>query len=134
MLVAMLPIRAASVQFNHRPSDKSANLEIIRRFARLAAERRVDLLVFPEMCITGYWHVRKLACDAVVALSEPVPDGPSTQSLMALARESGLTIGAGLIERCTPNIGSCTVSSASIWRPGANSRSSTFLKDAGWGS
>lgn len=95
----MLPIRTASVQFNHRPSDKSANLKTIRRFAGLAAERRVDLLVFPEMCITGYWHVRKLARDDIVALSEPVPDGPSTQALLALACESGMTIGAGLIER-----------------------------------
>jgi len=95
----MLPIRAASVQFNHRPSDKLANLEIISRFARLAAEQRVDLLAFPEMCITGYWHVRKLARDDIVALSEPVPDGPSTQSLISLSRESGMTIGAGLIER-----------------------------------
>lgn len=97
--VAMLPIRAASVQFNHRPSDKSANLEIIRRFARLAVARRVDLLVFPEMCITGYWHVRQLARADIVALSEPVPDGTSTQSLIALSCESGMTIGAGLIER-----------------------------------
>jgi predicted amidohydrolase len=95
----MLPIRTGSVQFNHRPSDKLANLEIIRRFTSSAAERRVDLLVFPEMCITGYWHVRKLARHEIVALSEPVPDGPSTQSLMALACESGMTIGAGLIER-----------------------------------
>jgi predicted amidohydrolase len=95
----MLPIRAASVQFNHRPGDKSANLETIRRFVRLAAERDVDLLVFPEMCITGYWHVRKLARADIVELSEPVPDGPATQSLLALARESGMTIGAGLIER-----------------------------------
>lgn len=95
----MLPIRAASVQFNHRPGDKSANLETIRRFVRLAAERDVDLLVFPEMCITGYWHVRKLARDDIVELSEPVPDGPATKSLLALARESGMTIGAGLIER-----------------------------------
>jgi len=99
VFVAMLPIRAASVQFNHRPSDKSANLEIIRRFAGLATEQSVDLLVFPEMCITGYWHVRKLDRDEIVALSEPVPDGPSTQALMALSRESGMTIGAGLIER-----------------------------------
>jgi predicted amidohydrolase len=94
----MLPIRAAAVQFNHLPGDKSANLEIIRRFVTQAAERGVDLLVLPEMCITGYWHVRKLSSDDIVALSEPVPDGPSTQSLIALARESGMTIGAGLIE------------------------------------
>jgi N-carbamoylputrescine amidase len=74
LYVTMLPIRAASVQFNHRPSDKSANLEIIRRFARLAAERRVDLLVFPEMCITGYWHVRKLA-RADITYVVAMPDG-----------------------------------------------------------
>lgn len=95
----MLPIRAASVQFNHRPGDKLANLEIIGSFATLAAAQRVDLLVFPEMCITGYWHVRKLGRDEILALSESVPDGPSTRSLMALARKSGMTIGAGLIER-----------------------------------
>jgi predicted amidohydrolase len=95
----MQPIRAAAVQFTHRPGDKPANLETVERFARQAAERGVDLLVFPEMCITGYWHVRKLSREEVEALAEPVPAGDSTRRLLELSRETGMTIGAGLIER-----------------------------------
>ena len=97
----MRKIRAAAVQFQHRPGDKPANLETIRRFTLEAARQGVELLCFPECCITGYWHLRKLPREALEALAEPVFDGPSSQALMALAREHGLTLGAGLIERDT---------------------------------
>jgi predicted amidohydrolase len=92
-------IRAGSVQFNHVPGDKEANLRTIGLFARQAANRGVRLLVFPEMCITGYWHVRKLGREDIEALSESVPDGPSTRELLRLSEQFGLTLGAGLIER-----------------------------------
>lgn len=91
-------IRAASVQFQHTPGNKSANLEKIRNFVVAAAASRVDLIAFPEMCITGYWHVRKLARDEIYALAEPVPAGSSTQLLLSLAATHNITIGAGLIE------------------------------------
>ncbi len=94
----MNEIRAASVQFNHAPGDKTFNFERIRSFAREAAGSGVDLLAFPEMCITGYWHVRKLSRAEIETLAEPVPSGPSTQALLALASEHDMTIGAGLIE------------------------------------
>ena len=42
--------------------------------------------------------LRGLAKPQVMALAEPVPDGPSTQLLMQLSRQYGMTIGAGLIE------------------------------------
>ena len=95
----MKDIRAGSVQFNHVPGDKEANLRTIGLFARQAADRGVRLLVFPEMCITGYWHVRKLGREDIEALSESVPDGPSTRKLLRLSEQYGLTLGAGLIER-----------------------------------
>ena len=95
----MKDIRAGSVQLNHIPGDKEANLNKIRSFVRKAATQQVELLVFPEMCITGYWHVRKLARHEIVALSERVPAGPSTQDLLSLATEHRMTIGAGLIEQ-----------------------------------
>lgn len=94
----MQPIRAAAVQFNHIPGDKQANLHIVERFVREAAARNVGLIVFPEMCLSGYWHVRNLSRPEIEALAEPVPDGPSTQRLLALSKETGMTIGAGLIE------------------------------------
>ena len=95
----MNAIRAAAVQFNHRPGDKDANIETVNHFVKEAAAQQVDLLCFPEMCITGYWHVRNLSRAEIEALAEPVPDGPSTQFLLARSRTTGMSIGAGLIEQ-----------------------------------
>ncbi len=94
----MNPIRAAAVQFQHKPGNKAANLARVREFVHEAASKKVALLVFPEMCLTGYWHVRNLSRDEVEALAEPVPEGASTMELLRLSHESGMTIGAGLIE------------------------------------
>jgi predicted amidohydrolase len=88
----------ASVQFEHAPGDKHANLGKIRYFVEKAARRNVELIVFPECCITGYWFLRHLNRDEFAALAEPVFDGPSTQCLISLAREYKMSIGAGLIE------------------------------------
>ena len=94
-------INTASVQFNHKPGDKDYNLQQITSFVELAAAKKVDLIVFPEMCITGYWHVRNLSKKDIESLSEPVPAGPSTQQLLALSAKYKMTIGAGLIESAT---------------------------------
>ena len=95
----MKNLRAASVQFNHGPGDKAYNMGRIRAFTAEARRQDVDLLVFPEMCITGYWHVRHLSREEIEELAEPVPSGPSTRELLSLAASSGMTIGAGLIEQ-----------------------------------
>jgi predicted amidohydrolase len=92
-------MRAASVQFEAAPGDKRANLDKVRAFAERAAASGVDLVVFPECCITGYWFLRRLSNADITALAEPVPDGPSVQELVSLSRRLGITIGAGLIER-----------------------------------
>lgn len=91
-------IRAAAVQFTHRANDKEHNLQVVERFVVQAARDGVRLIAFPEMCITGYWHVRRLDRESVAALAELVPDGPSTRRLLTLAREYRIVIGAGLIE------------------------------------
>ena len=95
----MRTIRAAAVQIEHTPNDKRANFAKIRAFAEKAAEDKVDIIAFPECCITGYWFLRNLSREQLLALAETVPDGPSSQSLSALAKETGMTIGAGLVER-----------------------------------
>jgi len=97
----MRNITAAAVQFNHAPGDKPANMAKLRAFVDQASERGVDLLVFPEMCITGYWHVRNLSRSEIEELAEPVPDGLTTRELLELASSTGITLGAGLIERDT---------------------------------
>lgn len=95
----MKNIRVASVQFQHSPGDKPFNLDVIRKFVQQAAEQDVRIIAFPEMCITGYWHVRNLTREQIEALAEPVPAGPSTEILLSLSSTYGMTIGAGLIER-----------------------------------
>ena len=95
----MNDLRAAAVQFQHQPGDKSANLKIVREYTAKAAAQGVNLVVFPEMCITGYWHLRDFPRADLEALAEPVPDGETTQALLALAKEHELSVGAGFIER-----------------------------------
>ena len=90
--------KTATVQFQHAPGNKEDNLEIIAAYVEEAERHGVKLIVFPEMCITGYWHVRNLSKGEIQVLSEPVPEGPSTQRLVQLATKHKMTIGAGLIE------------------------------------
>ena len=91
-------IKTATVQFNHHAGDKSYNLQRIADFCRVAAEANADIVVFPEMCVTGYWHVHQLEEAEIRELSEPVPDGYSVQKIARLANEFNCILGAGLIE------------------------------------
>jgi predicted amidohydrolase len=95
----MRDIRVATVQFQHASGDKSYNLGRVHDFVTEAARASVEIIAFPEMCLTGYWHVRNLSREAVQTLAEPIPDGVSTQELLRASREHGMTIGAGLIEQ-----------------------------------
>lgn len=94
----MRDVRVASVQFQHCPGDKEANLAKIAAFAESAAGKDVEMLIFPECCITGYWFLRKLTREQLIALAEPVFDGPSSQKVSTLAKQHNMTIGAGLVE------------------------------------
>ena len=94
----MTRLRAAAIQFEAAAGDKPANLGKIRAFVEEAGRRQVELAVFPECSITGYWFLRRLSLADLTALAEPVPDGPSTRELLALARRCEMAIGAGLVE------------------------------------
>jgi len=91
-------LRVASVQFESLPGDKPANFRKIETFVEQAAVQGVQMIVFPECCITGYWFIRNLALEQLAALAEPIPDGPSTRRLIDLARQHRITLGAGLVE------------------------------------
>jgi predicted amidohydrolase len=91
-------IRAAAVQFEPVQADKQANLLKIRKFTGQAASRNVQLLVFPECCITGYWFLRKLSRRELAELAEPAFTGPSSAVLVELSKQYNMSIGAGLVE------------------------------------
>ncbi len=92
-------LRVAVVQFQSQPANKAANFATVERFVARAAQRGVHVIIFPECCLTGYWFIRNLSRPELAALAEPVPAGPSSRRLSALAQRHGLTIGAGLIEQ-----------------------------------
>ncbi|OIQ26546.1 nitrilase-related carbon-nitrogen hydrolase [uncultured Vibrio sp.] len=94
----MKDIRVASVQFNHRANDKAYNFAVIERYIQQANEENVELILFPEMCLTGYMHLTMLTKHEIQQLAEPVPEGSSTQKLLKLAKQNQMSIGAGLIE------------------------------------
>jgi predicted amidohydrolase len=82
----------------HMPGDKRANLAKVGKFVEQAASRGVELIVFPECCITGYWHLRHLSREQLAVLAEPVAGGESSQELLELAGRYKMTVGAGLVE------------------------------------
>lgn len=92
---ANLPI--ATVQFQHRAGDKAYNLSRVEAFARCARDLGAELVLMPEMCIPGYWHVPKLGAADLAALAEP-SDGASQQTVSALAQDLNIAIGAGWLE------------------------------------
>ncbi|RPI27609.1 MAG: acyltransferase [Acidobacteria bacterium] len=95
----MKNLRAAAVQFEHSPGDKAANFAKVTRFAKEAADRGVQLIAFPECCLTGYWFLRRLSRAQLEALAEPVFSGELSQALLSLSNETRMTIGAGLVEK-----------------------------------
>ncbi|MCB8822251.1 nitrilase family protein [Microvirga rosea] len=92
-------ITCGTVQFHHKANDKAYNMSVVERFCREAAEQGVKVLAFPEMCLSGYWHVRNLPRSSIEALAEPVPTGPSVQKVIHLAAHYDMAIGIGLIEK-----------------------------------
>lgn len=93
-----MTFKVSSVQFQHRAGDKAYNLSRILHFTEEAVQAGNQLVVFPEMCICGYWHVPKLDGADLDALAEPL-SGPSVSYVAALAQEKGIAIGVGLLER-----------------------------------
>jgi predicted amidohydrolase len=87
------PFAVAVAQFAPG-ADKEQNLATIRRLAERAAERGAALVVFPEY---SSFFVAELG-QAVVDAAEPI-DGPFVSALAGLARELGVHLVAGLVER-----------------------------------
>lgn len=90
-------LRAACVQFEHRPDDKDYNLSRVEHFVRQASAEGAQVVVCPEMCVVGYWHLRNHSVDQLRALAEPL-DGPSVGAVRDLAMAHRLAVGVGFLE------------------------------------
>ena len=85
-------LKVAVVQMESKIGREPANLRRAERFVRQAAAEGANLVCLPEAFLTS-GNILEVADVAV-----PIP-GEATDQLCRLAREEGVHIGAGLLER-----------------------------------
>jgi 5-aminopentanamidase len=86
-------MKAGFYQFNPAFGKKEENL---KKVLSAITDADADLLVLPEFFATGYQFVSQ---EEVSELSEPIPDGDTTERLSELSRQKGIYLVAGLPER-----------------------------------
>jgi predicted amidohydrolase len=85
-------INIAVAQINCKVGDKKHNIDLMKKHAKTAREKGAELLVFPELSLTGY-----LTRDLTYNLAEKIP-GPSVNSLEQVARKENLHMVFGMLE------------------------------------
>ncbi len=85
-------IRLALAQISSRREDKKGNLQKIEEFTIKAKEQAADLVIFPELSLTGY-----VLHDQIYELAETIP-GPTTKKIEELAKKTGMHIIFGMPE------------------------------------
>ena len=77
-------------QFEPKDGDKAYNLSVIKKLAKKAKSKGADLISFHEMSITAYTFTKDLSLEQITNLAEEVPNGKSTQELIAISKELSL--------------------------------------------
>ncbi len=95
----MRDIRVAAAQFENRDNDPAYNLARVRELTRRAVDQGAEIVSFHEGCLPGYSWIQPLNHAQLLDVAEPVPDGPCVRRLMEIAREFGVVVMAGLLER-----------------------------------
>ena len=82
-----MSFRVGMAQINPKLGDVAANMALYEAGVRQAADQDVDLVVFPELSLTGYF-LRDMVPDVAVRLSSP-----EMERLQALSRDVSLVAG-----------------------------------------
>jgi predicted amidohydrolase len=86
-------MKAGLFQFNPSFGKKEENF---RKVVSVLSDTDLQLLVLPEFFATGYQFT---SADEVSGLSESIPGGETTDTLLEISRDRGMYIVAGLPER-----------------------------------
>ncbi len=78
---------------NGRLGEKDDNLSRLEAWTHRAASEGAELVLFPELVITGHWISEK-----VWKIAEKVPGGESVSKLEKLSKDLGIFISAGIAE------------------------------------
>jgi predicted amidohydrolase len=84
--------KLALAQISSKRENKEANLQKMEKLTLKAKYQGADLVIFPEMSLTGY-----VVLDQVYELAETVP-GTSTKKIETLAKQTGMHIIFGMPE------------------------------------
>ncbi len=93
-------MKVACMQVSPLPSDVSANLARLAAYAQKAKAAGSDILVTPEMYLTGY----NIGAAEVRRLAQP-SDGPNADQIAQIASQTGLAILYGYPENSTAEDG-----------------------------
>jgi predicted amidohydrolase len=85
-------IKIALAQISSKRENKETNLQKMEKLTLKAKYQGADLVIFPEMSLTGY-----VVLDQVYELAETVP-GTSTKKIETLAKQTGMHIIFGMPE------------------------------------
>lgn len=85
-------IKIALAQISCKREDKKENIRRIEEITGKAKEQAADLVIFPELTLTGY-----VVRDQIYELAETIP-GPSTQKIENVAKRNGVHIVFGMPE------------------------------------
>lgn len=88
----MKPVSLLLAQTGPKLGNKERNLKQISEQASKARKKNIDLLIFPELHLTGY-----TMRDEVSHLAESIP-GPSTRKVETMAKEHGVHVIFGMPE------------------------------------
>ncbi len=119
----MKTLTLAVVQFTPQFGKKQRNLA---RMQQLVADVTADIIVFPELCTTGYFFQTR---DEVAAVAEPAT-GPAGDFFRRLALERRAIVVAGFAERTDDNLyNSCLVIVPEVARPYVYRKTHLFYKE-----
>src|SRR3972149_5051312 len=79
-------------QISSKRENKKENLQKIEKLTIKAKEQAADLVIFPELSLTGY-----VIRDQIYELAETIP-GPATKKIEDIARKTGMHIIFGMPE------------------------------------
>lgn len=85
-------IKLALAQMNFKQEDKTGNIRKIKENVAKAKKQDVDLLIFPELSLTGY-----VVRDEIYELAETIP-GPTTKIMADIAKKAEMYMIFGMPE------------------------------------
>lgn len=88
----MNEIKIALAQIDSKQGDKASNIKKIQQFTAKAKKQNADLVIFPELSLTGY-----VIRDQLYDLAETIP-GPTTKIIEDVAEKNKLHIIFGMPE------------------------------------